>query len=69
MIIVVLALTMLVTLLVWTNSSSVDRRKQPKLLLKTFSLSFISIAAVVYFMDLGNEDEVIQHMIKTAPDF
>ena len=70
MIIVVLSLTMLVTLLVWTNiPSTLARKKKARLLVKTITVSFISIAAVVYFMDIGSEDEAMHNMIHTAPDF
>jgi flagellar basal body-associated protein FliL len=63
-------LTLAVVTIVWWNRDMTKTDEQTKhLVVKTMLAAFISITTLLYFMADGGQDEVIENMIKTPPNF
>jgi len=63
-------LSLLVVILVWFNIRDVDMPKNNRTqrLIRTFLFSIVVVGICMYFF-VDSEDEIIENMIKTAPDF
>jgi uncharacterized protein YacL len=63
-------LSLLVVILVWFNVRDVvmPQNNRTQRLIRTFLFSIIVVSIALYFF-VDSEDEIIENMIKTAPDF
>jgi hypothetical protein len=64
------AVSVLVTILVWFNIRDVvtPKNNRTQRLIRTFLFSSIVVSISLYFF-IDSEDDVIENMIKSPPDF